>query len=56
MEDIRAFETFFSYEPILDEDSVEILDDILKKAKKYLREQDLEAIVKAYDFAKNAHV
>ena len=55
MEDIRAFETFFTYKLTFDEDALDILDDILKKASKYLSSKDLEAIKKAYEFAKNAH-
>lgn len=55
MEDIRAFETFFSYEPTFNEDPMDILTDILRKAKKYLKEEDLAEITKTYHFAKDAH-
>ena len=55
MEDIKAFEKFFAYEPSFNEDPVDLLDDILLKAKKYLSKSDLEAIKETYQFTRSAH-
>jgi DNA polymerase III delta prime subunit len=55
MEDIKSFERFFSYEPTFDEDPAKILEEILQKAKKYLKKEDLQAIQDTYLFTKAAH-
>jgi (p)ppGpp synthase/HD superfamily hydrolase len=55
MEDLKAFEKFFAYELTFEEDPVDILNDILLKAKKYLASEEIEAIVQAYEFTKEAH-
>jgi GTP pyrophosphokinase len=55
MEDLKAFETFFAYEPVFEENPLEILQSILVKAQKYLSGEEIEAIKKAYEFTKQAH-
>lgn len=55
MEDIKSFEKFFDYEPSFDEEPSKILEEILQKAKKYLKKEDLQAIQDTYLFTKSAH-
>ena len=55
MEDIKAFEKFFAYEPSFNEDPIDVLEDVLLKAKKYLSEADLKEIEATYQFTRDAH-
>jgi GTP pyrophosphokinase len=55
MEDIRAFEEFFDYQPVFTSDPVDILEGILVQARKYLTPSDIEAIKRAYFFTRDAH-
>jgi GTP pyrophosphokinase len=55
MEDLKAFEVFFAYNPLFQEEPLDLLNDILIKAKKYLTLTDVEAIKKAYEFTRDAH-
>jgi len=53
--DIRQIDIFFNYKPTFDQDPQFIVDDIISDAKKYLSEDKLNLIQKAYEFAKQAH-
>ena len=55
MEDLQSFKEFFEYKPCYEEDPVDILESILNKAKKYLKEEELEEIVRTYEFTREAH-
>jgi (p)ppGpp synthase/HD superfamily hydrolase len=55
MEDLKSFKEFFEYKPCFEEDPVDILNNILNKAKKYLKEEEIEAIIKTYEFTREAH-
>lgn len=55
MEDLKAFENFFAYDPLFQEEPTALLEDILSKAKKYLKPEELEDIKKTYIFTRDAH-
>ena len=55
MEDLQSFKEFFEYKPCYEEDPIDILENILNKAKKYLKKEEIEAIVKTYEFTREAH-
>ena len=55
MEDLKSFKEFFEYKPCFEEDPIDILNNILNKAKKYLKEEEIEAIIKTYEFTREAH-
>ena len=54
MEDIKSIEQFFDYHMWEDPDCKEELELILKKAKSYLSQSDIDKIMLAYEFAKKA--
>ncbi len=53
--DVKELEKFFNYVPFVDGDPQIILDKIINKAKKYLPEQQIPWIQKAYDYAVEKH-
>jgi len=53
--DIRALDAFFNYEPFIDQDPQIIVDGIIQQAEKYLPEDQIPLIQKAYEFARKAH-
>ncbi|MEI6672714.1 MAG: hypothetical protein WCL02_05275 [bacterium] len=53
--DVRELEKFFDYQPFLNQDPQIILDKILQKARKYLPEDQLSGIHKAYTYALGKH-
>ena len=53
--DIRELEKFFDYKPFLDQDPQIILDKIILKARKYLPEEQIPGIHKAYAYAAEKH-
>lgn len=53
--DVRELEKFFDYQPFLDQDPQIILDQILQKARKYLPEDQILRIQKAYEYAAEKH-
>lgn len=53
--DVKELEKFFDYKPFFDQDPQIILDKIIQKAKKYLPDEQLVAIQKAYDYAADKH-
>jgi len=46
---------FLEYIPVFDKDPRHILDEIIYKANKYLKKEQISEIIKAYDFAREAH-
>ena len=55
MEDLQSFQAFFEYKPCNEEDPTDILDNILSKAKKYLKPEEIDEIVRTYEFTREAH-
>lgn len=53
--DVKELEKFFDYKPFLDQDTHVILDKILQKARKYLPEDQISGIQKAYTYAVEKH-
>jgi hypothetical protein len=53
--DVKELEKFFDYTPFLDQDPHIILDKIVQKAKKYLPENQIPGIYKAYEYAAEKH-
>ena len=53
--DVKRLEKFFNYVPYIDQDPQIILDKIFQKARKYLPENQIAGIQKAYDFASEKH-
>ena len=53
--DVRELDSFFDYQLTFEEDPVEILEDIVSQAKKYLPEDQIPEIYHAYYFTKAAH-
>jgi len=53
--DVRELEKFFDYKPFIDQDPQLILDKIIQKAKKYLPEEQIAGISKAYAYAAEKH-
>jgi hypothetical protein len=53
--DLRKMNSFLEYTPVFDENPTFIIEDILEKARKYLGEEHLKEIYKAYEFAHKAH-
>lgn len=52
--DISDIQKFHSYKPLLDEDPINELEKILKKAK-YLKKKEKDRVRKAYTVARDAH-
>lgn len=55
MEDLQSFKKFFDYKPCYDPDPIDILENILRKARKYLKPEEIQAIVDTYEFTREAH-
>jgi hypothetical protein len=53
--DVKELERFFDYTPFIDQDPHIILDHIIQKAKKYLPEEQIPGIHKAYIYAADKH-
>ena len=53
--DIRQIDIFFDYKPVFDQNPQFIVDNIIFTAKKYLSEDKIKLIQKAYEFARDAH-
>lgn len=53
--DVKELEKFFAYKPFIDQDPQIILDKILVKARKYLPEEQIPGIQKAYFYAADKH-
>lgn len=53
--DIKQIDRFFNYKPVFDKDPQFIVDDIISSARKYLSEDKVKLIQKAYEFARDAH-
>jgi hypothetical protein len=53
--DIKQIGDFFDYKPVFDDDPQFIVDDIIFSAKKYLSEDKIVLIQKAYEFSRDAH-
>lgn len=53
--DIKELEQFINYQPIYDENPQILVEGIKKHASKYLSDDDLDKIQKAYEFARKAH-
>ena len=49
MEDLKSFQEFFDYEPCNEENPTDILESILSKARKYLKQhkQQIEKLAQA---------
>jgi len=52
---VKELERFFDYTPFIDQDPHIILDQIIQKAKKYLPEEQIPGIHKAYIYAAEKH-
>ena len=55
MEDLKSFQEFFDYKPCNEEDPTDILENILRKARKYLKPEEIDEIVRTYEFTREAH-
>lgn len=55
MEDLHSFQKFFEYKPCYETDPVEILENILRKARKYLKPEEIDEIKRTYEFTREAH-
>jgi hypothetical protein len=55
MEDLKSFQEFFDYKPCNEEDPKDILESILRKARKYLKPEEIDEIVRTYEFTREAH-
>lgn len=55
MTDVKELIEYMNYVPYLSTDFEPLLDNILITARSYLESDDIEQIVKAYEFAKKAH-
>jgi len=53
--DVKELEKFFNYKPFINQDPQIILNKILVKAKKYLPENQIPLIQKAYLYATEKH-
>jgi (p)ppGpp synthase/HD superfamily hydrolase len=53
--DVKELEKFFDYKPFINQDPQIILDKILVKARKYLPEEQIPLIQKAYAYAADKH-
>jgi len=53
--DLKEIDSFFSYEPVFDEDPSILVKRIKDQASQYLDKKSLQEIDKAYIYAKNAH-
>lgn len=54
--DVASLEKFLNYNPFIARDPRILLDRILQQAKIYLPDEQIPAIVKAYDFAAEKHL
>jgi len=52
---LRKMYDYINYKPTYEENPIYILEDIIKKAKVYLPQNQIYKINKAYEFAKEAH-
>jgi len=52
---LRKMSKFIEYVPTFSENPIKLLDDIVKRAQKYLPEHQIPKIYEAYYFAKKAH-
>ena len=55
MEDLQSFQEFFDYKPCNEENPTDILENILSKARKYLKPEEIDEIVRTYEFTREAH-
>ena len=55
MEDLQSFQEFFEYKPCTEENPIDILENILSKARKYLKPEEIDEIVRTYEFTREAH-
>lgn len=53
--DIKQIDEFFGYKPFFETNTQVLVDDIIKKASKYLPAEELPLIQKTYEFARKAH-
>ena len=42
MEDLKSFQEFFDYKPCNEENPTDILENILRKARKYLKPEEID--------------
>ena len=52
MEDLHSFQKFFDYKPCNEENPTDILENILRKARKYLKPEEIDEIVRTYEFTR----
>jgi hypothetical protein len=52
---LRRMSKFIEYTPTFSEDPTDLLDEIIKRAQKYLPEHQIPQIHEAYQAAKKAH-
>ncbi len=55
MEDLQSFQEFFDYKPCYEENPDDILESILSKAKRYLKPEEIDEIIRTYEFTREAH-
>jgi hypothetical protein len=55
MEDLKSFQEFFDYKPCNEETLIDIFESILRKAKKYLKPEEIDEIVITYELTREAH-
>lgn len=55
MEDLKSFQEFFDYKPCNEENPTDILENILSKARKYLKPEEIDEIIRTYEFTREAH-
>ena len=55
MEDLQSFQEFFDYKPCYEEDPDDVLESILSKAKRYLKPEEIDEIIRTYEFTREAH-
>jgi hypothetical protein len=55
MEDLQSFQKFFDYKPCYEENPTDILENILLKAKRYLKSEEIDEIIRTYEFTREAH-
>lgn len=53
--DIKEIDSFFDYQLTFDEEPIQLLEEIVGRARKYLPADQIEGIYHAYYFTKNAH-
>ena len=55
MEDLQSFQEFFDYKLCNEEDPIDVLENILSKARKYLKPEEIDEIIRTYEFTREAH-